>query len=377
MNTKYLKIAASGFLLAATGFAAEQAPGGTPAAGSAGAPTGVAAMELVEAKPVCAAEATATGRVLPLYSARLGSRLTAQVVSWGTGEDGKPLDVGMRVKAGQILFAVESDTFRAKVAVAEATLASASAQVSDLEARLLDRQADEARYRRLVEVDRTVPLKKLEEVRLGVETFRLQIKAAKAQVQGAQAALDAARIDLRDTEVKAPFDGVVTKRMKGLGDHLAGAPLVEVLELTTTDRLEAELRLPESYLAQVVPGTTVVALSSPQLQDELTLPVTRVVPLVDAANGTFSVRVAIPAEKAGGLVPGAFLTGRLRLDAGTAVIVPLRAVIRDAAGAAVMVLENGKPVRRAVELGSELTEGVVVKSGLKPGEQVAASPEKK
>jgi RND family efflux transporter MFP subunit len=376
MNTNFLKTAAAGMLLAATGFAAEQA-GGMPIPGSAGASTGVAAVELAAAKPVCASEVTATGRVLPLYSARIGSRLSAQVVSWGAGEGGKPLDVGMRVTAGQTLFAVESDTFRAKVAVAEASLASAAAQVPDLEARLQDRLGDEARYQRLVEVDKTVPLKKLEEVRLGVETLRQQIKAAKAQVQGAQAARDAARLDLRDTEVKAPFDGVITKRMKGLGDHLAGAPLVEVLELTTTDRLEAELRLPESYLAQVVPGTTVVALSSPMLQAELALPVTRVVPLVDAVTGTFAVRVAIPAEKAGGLVPGNFLTGRLQLAArDTGVIVPLRAVIRDAAGAAVMVSENGKLVRRAVELGSELTEGVVVKNGLKPGEQVAARPEK-
>ncbi len=373
MNTNILKTTVAGMLLAVPGFAVEQAPGAPVGAGS---PAGVAAVELVEARPVCAAETTATGRVLPLFSARLGCRLSAQVVAWGSDEAGRPLDVGMRVKAGQLLFAVESDTFRARVAAAEAALASASAQVPDLEARLKDRLTDEARYRRLVEVDKTVPLKKLEEVRLGVESLRQQIKAAQAQVRGAQAALDSARLDLRDTEVKAPFDGTVTKRMKGLGDHLAGAPLVEVLELTTTDRLEAELRLPELYMAQVVPGTTQVALSGPQLQAELALPVTRVVPQVDAASGTFAVRVAIPAEKAGGIAPGAFVTARLRLDPGSAVVVPLRAVVRDAAGAAVMVSESGKLVRRAVELGSELTEGVVVKSGLKAGEQVAARPEK-
>ena len=399
MNTNLLKTTAAGMLLAATGFAAEPADGtsairvsrfallvassntehetrNTEQTGAGQDARPPVEAELAEARPVCAAETTATGRVLPLFSARLGCRLSAQVVSWGADEAGRPLDVGMRVKAGQLLFAVESDTFRARVAAAEAALASASAQVPDLEARLADRLTDEARYRRLVEVDKTVPLKRLEEVRLGVESLRQQIKAAKAQVQGAQAALDSARLDLRDTEVKAPFDGTVTKRMKGLGDHLAGAPLVEVLELTTTDRLEAELRLPEAYLAQVVPGKTEVALSGTQLQAELALPVTRVVPQVDAATGTFAVRVAIPAEKAGGIVPGAFVTGRLRLQSGADMVVPLRAVVRDAAGAAVMVSENGKLVRRAVELGSELTEGVVVKSGLKPGEQVAANPEK-
>ena len=320
-----------------------------------------AGLERVTAKPMCAAEVAATGRVIPLFSVRLGCRLSGSITDWGVDGAGHPLDVGMSVIKGQPLFTLEQDTFRVRVTAAEAV-------VAELEAKLQDKSADEKRYQRLVEVDRTVPVKKLEEVRLDVVMIRQQLKAL-------QANLESARLDLRDTVVRAPFDGVITLRMKGLGDYVSGMPLVEVLELTTADRLEAELKLPESYMTQVVPGKSVVALSSPQLRGALELPVTRVVPAVDAVNGTFVVRVAIPPEKREGLVPGNFVTGRLQLETvSVEVLVPQRAVIRDARGTAVLVPEDGKMVRRAVELGSQLTEGVIVKAGLKPGEAVLSGP---
>lgn len=332
------------------------------AGGLAGAADGArGTLELIPAQPVCAAEVAATGRVLPLFSARLGCRLSADIVDWGVNDANQPLDTGMGVKTGQKLFAVDPGTFQPRVTAGEAA-------VAELEARLKDKQADEQRFQRLVEVDKTVPLKRLEEVRLEAELIRQQLKSA-------QASLEAARLDLRDTVVRAPFDGVITQRMKGLGDHVSGVPLVEVLELTTVDRLEAELRLPEAYLALVEPGVTTLRLGSPLLKAELELPVTRVVRAVDAASGTFVLRVAIPPEKRAGLVPGAFVTGRVVLpEQDQPVLVPQRAVLRGGAEPAVMVAAGGVMARRPVELGSELTEGIIIKRGLKPGETVVCGP---
>lgn len=384
-------------------------------------------LELVVPKPVFAAEVVANGRAVPLYSAKLGCRLAAKITGWGQDAAGRPLDVGMAVKKGDVLFSVEPDTFKAKLATATASLAAAEAalanvdaqkavaeaaaisalaakggaesEVASAEAKLKDKQADEQRYQRLVEVDKTVPLKRLEEVRLELETLRqmvigtqARVKAAAAQIQGAQAqvravqaqrlaaeaqmnsaasALESARLDVRDTEVRAPYDGIITARFRGLGDYIGGAPFVEVLELTTADLLEAELKLPEAYLGQIIPGKTQVALSAPGLRNELTLPVSRVVPDIDLANGTFIIRIAIPAEKRQGLVPGNFLSGHFRVESGkTAVVVPLRAVVRDSRGPAVMVAGDKKMVRRPVELGSALTEGIVVLSGLSVEDKV-------
>ncbi|OGV88643.1 MAG: hypothetical protein A3K19_31570 [Lentisphaerae bacterium RIFOXYB12_FULL_65_16] len=366
-------------------------------------------LSLVQVQALCGGDVEATGRLLPQFSALVGSRLAAHIAEWGKNDAGQWLDAGMPVKAGQVLFSLDQGTLKASLDRAQAMQASSEAALADLvapprrervdilkasvdelAARLTDRQHDEERYRRLVEDDKTMPVKRLEEARLEATALRSQLVAAQARldeavtgptrtqiaiaearVAEARAAVAAAALDLRDAEVKAPFDGVITRRMKGLGDYVAGAPFVDVLELVTLDRLEAELRLAEAYLPQVIPGQTKVRLSCPLAPSEQELIVTRVVPQIDPASGTFVFRVAIPPDQATGLVPGAFVTARLAFGQGdAAVLVPLRALSSQGGSNGVFVADNGKMVRRPVEIGSRLTEGVVVRGDLKPGDSV-------
>ena len=371
------------------------------------------ALPVYAAQGLRTAEVTATGRVVAHYMAGVGSRLSAPIVEWGKNEAGEPLDVGMPVKAGQTLFSIDKSTFKAKADAAQAALGSAQAalddllapmrkermdalkaSVTELEAVVKNREREEARSRQLVEVEHAQTVRSLEQAQLDLEQSRNQLKAAqarldeaiagptptevaiaKARVQEAQAMLDSAQLDLRDTDVKAPFDGTITQRMKGIGDYVAGAPFVEVLELTTVDRLEAELRLPEAYLSRVTAGKTRLTLHSPLLQHDLELTITRAVPNVDPEHGTYAVRVAIPPEARSGLVPGAFVTATLALgDQGGGVVVPQRAVLTDSGKSYVMVAADGKMQRRDVELGDRLTEGVIVKSGVHAGEKVLVGP---
>ena len=267
------------------------------------------ALSLYAAQGLRSAEVTATGRTVAQFMTRVGSRLSAPIVDWGKNDAGQPLDVGMAVKAGQMLFSIDNSTFKAKVDAAQAALGSAQAalddllapmrkervdalraSVAELDALVKGRERDETRYRQLVEVDHAQPVTRLEQAELELEEARQQLKAAqahldeatagptptevaiaKARVAEAQAMADSAQLDLRDTVVAAPFDGVITRRMKGLGDYVSGAPFVEVIEVTTVDRLEAELRLPEAYLGRVVAGKTRLALHSPLMQHDLDL----------------------------------------------------------------------------------------------------------
>ena len=366
-------------------------------------------LSLAVAQPLHGGETTATGCVVPRFHAAIGARVSGHIAQWGADASGQPLDAGMAVKTGQQLFVVDARSFQAHVDTAQAALDAAAAaltnlkapmrkerldvwraQLAELDARLKDRQHDLARYSRLVEVDGTLPLKRLEEVQLDLELLRAQRDAAQARldealagptkteiavceaaVKQAQTALDAARLDLHDTVVTAPFDGVVTRRMKGLGDYVSNAPFVEVLELTSQAAPEVELNLPEAYFARIVTGQTRVALHSAALACDLDLPVARVIPEIDAQRGTFAFRVALPPEQAGALVAGSFVSATVCCPVpvqGT--IVPQRAVMRDGAHSFVLVAEGGKMARRNVELGNHLTEGVIVKAGVRPGETV-------
>jgi len=364
------------------------------------------------AQPLSAGRIVATGRAVPLYSARVGSRLSARIAEWGKAEDGQFLDAGSPVKAGQELFRLEETTFKDRARVAEAALKLAQAQLADLkawerperrealratlaelDARIADSKRDEDRFKRLVEVDKTMPVKRLEEIQVQRQVLEAQRRAAQArldeaekgptptqlavaeaQINQAQVHLESALLDLKDTVVRAPYDGVITRRFKSPGDYAANAPFIEILELISADLLEAELRLPEKFYPRVAPGTPVL-LRSHLLGADLTLPVARLIPEVDPLQGTFAFRVRIPPEQRGKLTPGSFLQGALELgDDDEGAVLPQRAVLVQEGQAVVFVVERNRMKRRAVELGDRLTEGVIVRRGLKPGERVVLGP---
>ena len=381
-------------------------------------------LSLVEAQPFGAASITATGRLQPVVCARIGSRVSGTIADFGKDANGQMLDAGMTVKAGEVLFRLDEATFRNTVGMAQAGLGSAQAAldnlaartrperieqarsvVEELDVRLADRQRDEQRFRRLVEEDKTLPAKRLEEVQTELASLKVlrkaaqsrleeaeagatltEIAVARARVQEANAALKGAQDDLRDSVVRAPFDGLVTHRYKSPGDYAAGNPHTDVIELMAMDRIEAELRLPEAYFKLVQAGKTMVALRSPLLERELKLPVGRVVAAVDSATGTFTIRVPVPpgsvageaagqAEGRGGVVPGMFVTADVRLEGqAQGVLVPLRAIIEKDGASAVFVAREGKMVRQVVDVGDRLTESAVIKKGLAHGEKVLVGP---
>jgi len=370
-------------------------------------------LSLATAQPASPTEVTAIGRVGAVLQARVGSRLSGQVTAWTHTGDQRPLDAGMPVKQGQELFRVDPTTYESRVNVAKAALAQAQAVLANLkagvreerrqelratlagiDARIAEQKRDEERFRRLVEQDKTVPVKRLEEVQLQLALLQedkrcaqarlaeaeagptpTEIAVAEAAVVHARALLGAAELDLRDTVVKAPFDGIITQRFKSFGDYLNNAPFTEVLEIVSEDRLEAEFRLPETYFLQVAAGKTLVSLQTPLLPEGLKLPVTRLIETIDMQSGTFAFRVCIPSGQNGRLRPGAFLQGTVLLDsARESAIVPQRAVVQAEGKAFVFVAQNGKMSRRAVVVGDALTEAVIVKSGVKPGETLVVGP---
>lgn len=366
------------------------------------------------AQPTQSDVITTTGRVVPLRTARVGARLSAHIAEWGKAEDGQLLEVGFPVKAGQLLFRLQGDTFTDRVHVAEAALKFAEAQLADLkawtreerrealratvqeiDARMVERKRDEDRFRRLVQDDKTMPVKRLEEIQLQIQVLEAQKRAAQAQlneaekgptptqlavaeaqVEQARVNLQSARLDLRDTVVVAPFAGIISRRFKSVGDYVTSAPFTEVLELTSREELEAELRLPEKFFRWIVPGQTRVVLRSPLLAAELKLPVGRIIPEVDAVQSTFAFRMTIPPASRGQLAPGAFLMGLIQLsDGAESAIVPAAAVVARDGKPVVFVAQNGKMRKCEVELGDRLSEGVVIDRGVKPGDRVLVGPD--
>jgi RND family efflux transporter MFP subunit len=368
-------------------------------------------LSLAPVQPFGASSISVTGRVHALVVARIGSRINGRIEEFGKDAAGNMLDEGMSVKAGDVLFRIDGTVFRNNAAIGEASLKLAQATLdnlvakvrperleqlkqvlAELDARIADRTREEVRFKRLVEEEKTLPVKRLEEVQTELAVLKAQrataqarldeavngptateIAVAKARVEEATTALKVSQDDLRDTTVRAPYDGIVTKRLKSPGDYVTGAPQTEVIEVTASDKLEAELRLPESYLDAIVPDKTVVALRSPLLKGALKATVSRVVRSVDKATGTFAVRVPLPAGA--GLVNGAFVTGDIDMaPGGLGMIVPLQSVVTSAGESCIFLARDGKMVRCPVQVAERLTECAVVKGNLDGGQKVLVGP---
>jgi RND family efflux transporter MFP subunit len=90
-----------------------------------------------------------------------------------------------------------------------------------------------------------------------IEKANLGVKMARLQLKGAQVALRMAQQALADTQLKAPFGGVVTKVLAEEGQFLTTMPPAMVFVLVDTDTLEVRAPIPERRLAQIKVGQEV------------------------------------------------------------------------------------------------------------------------
>ena len=121
---------------------------------------------------------------------------------------------------------------------------------------------------RAAEADRSAAAARLAEGKAGATATAIAV--AEARVAEAAAIAEIARIDLEDATIKAPFDGVITRRYRSVGDYVNPAPFIEVLELVSDRDLEAEFTVPEHEFAQLVSGETEVSLSASMLESTIT-----------------------------------------------------------------------------------------------------------
>ena len=175
------------------------------------------------------------------------------------------------------------------------------------------------------------------------------------------------------TEIKAPFDGTVTVRNVDTGHFVQPASdknAQPLLVVARTDVVRVFVDVPEMeapYLnaddpaklrLQAVPGK------------ELTANVVRTSWSLAESNHSLRAEIDVP-NPDGELRPGMYATAVIKLDeAADALVIPMTALLRDTEGAACMVVENGKALRRPIELGLRSGAEIQVLSGLSENDLV-------
>ncbi|HYL03763.1 MAG TPA: efflux RND transporter periplasmic adaptor subunit [Steroidobacteraceae bacterium] len=263
-------------------------------------------------------------------------------------------DVNDFVPAGAVIIRLRSTEQHAGLAQAEAALSEATARETEAQ----------TRYRRLADMyeRKVVPKATLDEATANRE-------AAVARLAAARAGLTSAREGVAYTEIRAPYAGVVTRRLVQVGESVGpGTPLMSGLSLQF---LRVTVDVPQSIVDQVR-RIRQAAVYIGERRIEATH--VTIFPEASAPSSTFRARLELP-ENATDLYPGMFV--KVGFVTGTAqrLLVPAAALVERSEVAAVYVVDqHGRAAMRQVRPGDRFGDRIEILSGLVPGEHVALDP---
>lgn len=266
------------------------------------------------------------------------------------------VNVGDVVKAGQVLATFAPETVQAEVAQQKAAVAEAEAARDEAAANV-------GRARSLAD---TGALSKQQ-----IEQFLNAGKSTEARLQSAQAALAAANIRLKNTQVVAPDDGIISARMATLGS--VAQPGQELFRLIRDGRLEWRGEVAAADLARVKPGQRVVlTLPGNGPGGKATGRVRQVAPTIDERTRNGLVYVDI--IERGSARAGMYVKGDFELGNAAALTVPQQAVVvRDGFSHVFTVGADNRVARIRVTTGRRNGERVEILQGLKADQAVVAA----
>ncbi len=339
-----------------------------------------AAAQVSTARPrvtVAQAHATAAtsdralpGNALALDKAAIFARTTGYVTQ-------RMVDIGDRVKSGQVLAVISAPQVDDQLRQNEANVVQAKANVEFAEANHQLSKAILARESKAAEGG-AITQEQLDIDRANVATSLAQIDVAKAAIQ-VNAALVQQFTDLQMYEkIIAPFDGVITARHFDVGDLMtADSPSSsrQMFEVQRTHRLRVHVDVPQifSTLIKVGEKATVFRREAPEQQFEGE--VTRTADALDPATRTLLTEVQV-ANLKDELRPGMFLQVQFifqRLQVG--VLIPSAAILVRDDDQQVAVLDAQNRVSyQKVKLGRDFGAEIEVLSGLHDGQTVLVYP---
>jgi RND family efflux transporter MFP subunit len=287
---------------------------------------------------------------------QLRSRLEATLSAPATGTVAQvQAEVGDKVKKGAPLMVL--DTSNVLIGVEQAMAARAMAQAG------LDSANTELERTKKLFEGGSAPQAILDKVQAG------QRQAAAGFAQ-ADAAVRSAQEMLRDHTLRAPFDGIVTARLKNLGDTVAMMPPTPVFMITNLDMLEVRLPVPESMAGALKQGMKLTGRVIPGNSPfEATVRTVGVV--VDVQSRTVEVLADVANKADTVLRPGSLAELDFsRSEALAGLFLPSQALLKDDKGSYVWVVEDGRLVRRDVQVMPITPRFAQVRGGLQPQDKV-------
>jgi RND family efflux transporter MFP subunit len=285
------------------------------------------------------------------------------------------VDIGDRVKEGQLLVEIVAPELDHQIAQAEATLGQLRASVEQAQANRDLAQVTWNRDKGLVEKGWVTP-QQGDVDRLTLEARQAALGVAQANVAAQQAQLKVLHQQKAYQRVVAPFNGVVTQRNVDVGDlvHADTTTGTFMFTMMQSTVIRAQVYVPQDSAFGLGPGVDAV-VRVPEIPDR-TFPgtVTRIADALQPGTRTLLAEVDIP-NPDGALTAGVYCTIELHIPRKTpSLLVPADAIIFNRDGMQVAVIEDGTARIRKLAVTRDLGTQVEVADGVKQGEQVIVNP---
>ena len=293
-----------------------------------------------------------SGKVQAVNSADLSTRIMGYV-------DRVYVNVGDKVKQGQLLIAINNADLQAKLAQVNASIAEATVAFDNA-------KKDYQRFQNLF-VESSATQKELDDMKAHFQMAQARLTAAKQMRNEVQAQFTYAKIT-------APFNGVVTHKSVKQGDMAnPGMPLISV---EGPKQLEVVAMVPESEIAQVKSNTEVTVLVA-SINKVVSGLVTEVSTSAKHTGGQYLVKVTIK-EADDSLRSGMFATVEFPVESTTKaqdrVLIPVSALVeRGQLKGVYTISHNNTAILRWLRLGKTYGNTVEVLSGLSANEQYIVS----
>lgn len=316
------------------------------------------------------------GVIKGMETVQMTAKIPAQVTAINVQE-------GQRVSPGTLLVTLDSrdlaaqrnqtaatvDTYRAGLQSARANLASNESTVANA-------RTTWERTRKLFEAgavsasERDTAKTALDNAEATFAASTAAIEQAQANVKAVEAQLENAGVQVGYTQITAPFNAIVSKKMVEVGTMAVGSAAMAGTPLITLEKtpLALHVEMDERMVSLLKIGQTVpVAVEA--LSQELTGTIAEILQAVDPATRTTVVKIALPDDKR--LRSGMFGRAAFAGEGKERLTVPETAVVRWSQFTGVYTLDADERARlRLLRLGESRNGQVEVQSGLNSGDKI-------
>lgn len=349
MMTSMRRLAAPAILAGVALMLGSACGGGEPADTPRPARESVSALTAVAETSAVSDPAVLTGTVEARAEVFPGTKIMGRIES-------VLVDVGQRVRRGELLATLEKRDLEAAVDQAHAGIAMAEAQLTNAK----------THYERIVDLHSrgSVTSKNLEDATAGY-------RVAQAALEQARSALAAAQVNLAYAEIRSPLDGYVTQKMVEAGD--VARPGMPFFKLEDLAKVKVTVQVPESDIVELSEGDTAV-IRVDALGREFDSVIDRIVPSGETASRTYEVQMVVDNGEAH-LKPGMFARALLGQRERQVLTVPVSALVERGQLDGVFVVDDDGVARiRWVRLGPVTGTRVEILSGIEPGERFVVQP---